>query len=673
MVKKLVGLLGALIALLVLVLLAAAWLIDPDDYREQIASRASDQLGREVALEGPMGLRLFPWLALEIQDVRVGNPAEFDEAPDLARIGQATVSVRVLPLLRGELETGALTLSDATFTLVRDSQSRSNLDGLLAADGASDEPGDADLSSLSLGELRLDNVRVTLLDLARSEQQHVQIDAFRLDPFRAGEAVGFRLAGHFADGEDVLLLLERVDGEINLSPSADALSIRRLVAEFSVPGVGGGSLRSGLDLDMAAQPPQASMPVLDLIFTLEGLRVGLASEQPVTLALGDAIDVALSAARISLNEQNLDATGSLRLAERVQGRLDLSGDRLDLPPLLQALAGESSNQPTSEGATPDFEPLRAIDLDLGLRLAQLTVNPQLTLSDVEARARLQQGVLRLSPLEARLFGGRFEGLVEVDLREDEPQVRVQPRLAGIQVGELFQLVAPVAPLSGQGDVSLDLRFSGLSLEPILASLQGSGDYRLVEGALQGLDLRQLVDEELGRANLQTVSRSIGGQTAFDQLAGALAIEAGVVTLPDLNLVASDYGMTGRGQIDLPAGQLDYRLDVRLGERLTASLPRALAEATGGELPMRLAGPISQPTVTVDVAGLAERALRQQIEQRLLPPRSDTGADESGEDAPRRERSRDRLLRELIQGSDRQRQPPPDEGDNDESEPSPPPG
>ncbi len=678
MLKKLLLIVGLLLAGLLLLLLAVAWLVDPDDYREQIAERASTQLGREVALNGPMSMRFFPWLAIEINDVRVGNPADFAQAPDLARVGTATLSVRVLPLLRGQLETGMLTLSAAEFNLVTDHQGRSNLDGLLAAEEDSGDSSEPDLSSLSLGELRLDEVALNLIDLASNERTRVQIDQFRLDPFTADQPAAFRLSGHIADGQAELVRLNQVDGELTVNRRADAISLRRLVAEFDLPDLGPGSLRSGADLDLAAEPPRASLPALDLILTLDGLRFGLRAEEAVSLNLGDTIEAQLPAARISLNEQNLAASGSVRLAERLSARLQVDGERLDLPPLLDALASDTPGQAPSNQAQPDFEPLRALDLDVSLSLNELRLNPQLTLSQVQARARLDQGVLRLSPLEARLFGGRFDGLVEVDLREEVPQVRLQPSLAGINVGDLLALAAPVAPLSGQGDLSLDLRFSGLTPESILRSLDGQGDYRLVEGALHGLDLRQLVDEEMGRANLRSVSRSMGGQTAFDQLSGGLDIQSGVVNLPDLNLAASDYGMAGRGAIDLPAGQLDYQLTVRLGQTLANTLPRSLRDATGGEIPIRLAGPINQPVVTVDLASLAERALRQQIERRLLPTSegaADEEADAEGEpseEESRRERGRDRLIRGLLERSESERRQTQEEPEEEEETDEPPP-
>src|SRR5690625_7150692 len=80
MLRKL--LLSIVIAVVVLIIAAvvAVLVFDPNKYREEIAAHASDRLGREVRLEGPVELALFPWLAVDIHDVSIGNPDDFPQA-----------------------------------------------------------------------------------------------------------------------------------------------------------------------------------------------------------------------------------------------------------------------------------------------------------------------------------------------------------------------------------------------------------------------------------------------------------------------------------------------------------------------------------------------------------------------------------------------------------------
>ncbi len=681
MVRKLLIALAVLLALLVVAALAVMLLVDPDDYRDELAQRASDQLGREVRLDGPMSLRLFPWLAIEISDVAVGNPPDFGTAPALARIGTATAAVRLLPLLRGEIEVGRVSLADAEIHLVSDRAGRSNLDGLLADEAATAPGQPPDLSRLSLGELHFSEVRLVQLDLASGQRQALWIESLNLDPFRAAQPVPFRLRGRVEQGEETVLNLRELTGRIELAIDLSRVALTQLVGEFRLADGSSGSLRAGVEADLSGTHPLLRLPVLDLSLAIDRHRVGLLAEQPLVLRLSEPARLDLPAARIHLNEQALAASGHLLLGEPITAELALRGQRLDLRPFMAEQAPPRGSP--AEPSEPDFSALLEPRLNLALLLDELILSDQLSLAQVEARAQLRGGLLTLQPLTADLFGGRFEGRVSVDFNQQPPLVQLQPALRGILVDQLAALSGRPAPLSGQAELDLDLSFSGLDLDSILASLDGSGRFSIDDGALQGVDLRQLIDGELSRSNFSSISRSFGGQTEFQSIGGSLAARSGVIELPDLALVAGDYGLSGRGRLDLPAGAVDYRLQMRLGESLRARLPRQLVEATGGDIPLSITGPMAQPVVSIDLGNLVERALRQQIEQRLLPPRRDTPDVEAGDDdeaasaaaqptpPDRRERGRDLLMRTLQERS-RQEPPPqaPEEEQAEEEEPPP---
>src|SRR5699024_10680979 len=168
MLRKILAAVLILIVVLVLAVVAAVLLIDPDDYRDELAARASAQLGREVKLEGPMELKFFPWLALDIRDVTIGNPPAFDQAPPLAGIERATAALRVLPLLRGDVEVGTVTIEGAGLHVVTARSGASNLEGLFAPSEPAAEPSGkpADLSNIRTGTVHFENVVFSMIDLA---------------------------------------------------------------------------------------------------------------------------------------------------------------------------------------------------------------------------------------------------------------------------------------------------------------------------------------------------------------------------------------------------------------------------------------------------------------------------------------------------------------------------
>ncbi len=675
--KLLIILAAALALLLVVVPLLLLWLVDPNDYRDEIASRASDQLGREVSLQGPLSLKVFPRVAIEVSDVGVGNPPGFVQAPPLAQVGTATLSVGLWPLFRGELDIGAVTLGDAVFHLITDAAGRSNLDGLMT-DSPEQPDAEPDLSGISLGEVRFDDVQIVSMDLARDTSVAFAISDLRLDPFRAGQPTEFRLAGVLSDAEGELVVLERLSGRLNVAVNVASVDLSHLVLEGSLPQAGARvSARAGASVDLSAADPVVTLPVLDATLAVDALRLALVVEEPARLATGEEMRMDLPAARMSVNEQPLTARGHLVLGREIEAALAVRGERLDLRPLMTP--GERQSRPRGEPADPDFSALDALTLNFDLRLDTLVLSDVLSLGDVVAEANLRDGELVLAPLAARLLGGQFEGRALVDLRADPPRVELQPRLRRIEVDRLAALGGLAAPVRGLGDFTLDLSFSGLDAESILGSLDGSGQFQVEQGALLGVDLRALVGQELTRSNVGNISRAFGGQTEFEQFGGSLEARAGVVELPDLRLVAGDLGLAGSGKLDLPAGQVDYRMELALGEALASSLPRTVREATGGRIPLTIAGPMTQPVVSVDIAGVAESALRRQIEQRLRPresraaPEDEAAAEvpppeteetaEPAEAEPEREQRRMRGRDIVIRGlSERERREPQEDPD-----------
>lgn len=698
--KLLIVLVAALAVIVVIVPLLLLWLVDPDDYRDEIARRAADQLGREVSLEGPLSLKVFPRLAIALSDVGVGNPDDFPQAPPLARVGTATLSVGLWPLFRGELDIGAVTLSDAVFHLVSDATGRSNLDGLLS--DAPDRPdAEPDLSGLGLGEVRFDNVELISLDLASGQATSFAIADLRLDPFRAGQPTAFRLGGMLSDGAGELLFIERLDGRLDVAPNLSFIELTHLVLEGALPQAGARlSARAGARIDLSGPDPVVVLPVLDATLAVDAMRLAVLVEEPARLVMGREMRLDLPAARLALNEQPLSARGQVVLGHAIEAELAIQGPRLDLRPLMTP--PERQPRPRAEPAQADFSALDALTLSFDLRLDTLVLSDALSLGEVVAVANLRDGELVLAPLDARLLGGQFQGRATVDLRADPPRIDLQPRMQGIRVDQLAALGGLAAPVQGLGDFELSLSFSGFDAERILASLDGTGQFQVAQGALLGVDLRALVSEVSSASSLGNISRAFGGQTDFEQFGGRIEARSGVVELPDLSLSAGDLGLAGNGRLDLPAGQVDYRLELALNETLARGLPRTLREATGGRIPLAIAGPIARPVVSVDLASLAEGALRRQLEQRLRPrePRPEADQEASSDAAvpeqqtdsdaepvsetesepqQRRLRGRDLIIRSLSEREPRERdeapadsEAEPEETEPEESEPEDPP-
>jgi len=172
--------LGLFILGLLLIIVALGFALthffDPNDYKDEIRKLARDKAHVELTLNGDIGWSLFPWLGLELHDASVATLAQ-PQRP-FANLQLLGLSVRVLPLLRREVQMSDVRIDGLELNLQRDAQGHGNWEDFgkpLPGDAAQPAPAnpgnDASASSdrgrplkLDIDSLTVNNARVGYLD-----------------------------------------------------------------------------------------------------------------------------------------------------------------------------------------------------------------------------------------------------------------------------------------------------------------------------------------------------------------------------------------------------------------------------------------------------------------------------------------------------------------------------
>src|SRR6185437_3625213 len=116
---------GGLIVLAVVAALVVLLSVDPNAYRGDIERLAEQKTGRHLQIGGKLDLKLFPYLAISISDVQLGNAPGYGQSPFLA-VHQVSVGVRLLPILRKRLEVSRIAVDGLTAHLVSRSATDNN-------------------------------------------------------------------------------------------------------------------------------------------------------------------------------------------------------------------------------------------------------------------------------------------------------------------------------------------------------------------------------------------------------------------------------------------------------------------------------------------------------------------------------------------------------------------
>ncbi len=124
----------SLIALSILVLLIGlllaylAWIFDPNAFKTQLAQMVQDKYHRSLRIDGNIGLRFFPKIGVDLEKISL---SEASSAQEFARLGQARVSLAVLPLLSKQIVIDKIAISDVDVHVRRSADGSTNFDDLL--------------------------------------------------------------------------------------------------------------------------------------------------------------------------------------------------------------------------------------------------------------------------------------------------------------------------------------------------------------------------------------------------------------------------------------------------------------------------------------------------------------------------------------------------------------
>jgi uncharacterized protein involved in outer membrane biogenesis len=121
---------GVLVFLGVGAVLVVTNLVDPNDYKPKIEQIVKAQTGRNLSLVGDLALTFYPWIGINTGLVELSNREGFGEEPMLS-IEQADIRIKLLPLLRKEIEIGNIVLNRPRILLVTLSNGHTNWDDLM--------------------------------------------------------------------------------------------------------------------------------------------------------------------------------------------------------------------------------------------------------------------------------------------------------------------------------------------------------------------------------------------------------------------------------------------------------------------------------------------------------------------------------------------------------------
>ncbi len=661
---KILGyLVAGIIACIVLPLIGVALLVDPNDYKVRIEQQVKTTTGRDLTLKGNIQLSVFPWISLELGPASLGNPAGFGPEPFLS-VQKAALRVKLLPLLRKELQVGRVEIDGLDLRLKRNAAGRGNWEEFGQKQAASpplrktgEAPGTLDeLGGFLITQGRISFEAITVSNLSvnignLSQHQAVPVKAsFDLDTGPGGNSMSF--ASAFAVASDMPAKRYGFAG-ITLSGK---LKLKRdsrdLPWEF---------IANSVDLDLAAQtvkapaftaqagPAQLSgsisgakildAPAVSGTFKLEPLvlreflaRIG--TDVPATrdehalskLAFTSNFSYALQILRFSqldvlLDDSRLRGSFALTNPDTLASEFDLNVDRIDLdryrpPETAEAKSVQPPSNAAKKATALPTSAAKALDTKGSFSIGSATVSG-MSLSNLKIGVNAGAGIVHMSPIQASLYGGQLSGAITYDARQATPSLALEQEVSGVDMAALLKDSLKSDRLSGRGNASAKLSGQGRTSEALIKNLSGRIQADLADGSVTGIDLWYEISRAQALLKQQAPpSASNDRRTKFDSFKMSADIAGGVATTKDLMITSQYLRVTGTGTANLLTEGIDYHIVATILKAPPSSNAADLSQLTLAGIPVEISGTMTDPKIRPDLAGLLKSNVKQKLEDTL---------------------------------------------------------
>ncbi|MBF0159427.1 MAG: AsmA family protein [Magnetococcales bacterium] len=131
LIKTILATVTALIVVVTGLIVTLTLVINPNDYKDQIAKLVQEQTGRRLVIKENFSLSFFPKLGVELGAMELGNADGFGTSP-FAAVKSVRVRLQLLPLLKQQLMADTVVIDGLTVHLTRNSSGRNNWDDLSA-------------------------------------------------------------------------------------------------------------------------------------------------------------------------------------------------------------------------------------------------------------------------------------------------------------------------------------------------------------------------------------------------------------------------------------------------------------------------------------------------------------------------------------------------------------
>ena len=665
-----------MVLLLIIAICILPFVIDPNDFKPEIATAVKDKTGRELMLDGELKLSFFPWVGISTGKITLSNASGFEVQP-FATIEESDIKVQLLPLLSKKIDVSRIVLKGLVLNLTRNKQGVTNWSDLtgskdtktpasIAIIGKQDQQTTVAVVSMvfTIGGVSIENAKINWDDLEAG--RHITITDLNLNTgkFAYDEPTDIAVSLNALNTESKTTQAIKLNTELSVNKQLNTFALRHSDLQLTSSGesVPGKSLTTALTvadvaLDMTQQTAKIyglQLKSSDLILTADitgaNIKDKPSFQGPVAVApfnpakfmqqLNIALPVMQDANALSNLSLNFDLAATADSADlqnlvmtlddsQIKGSVDIKdfaqpaiGFLLDI----DTLDVDRYLPPADKSSKPITSPVVLLAVGASAlpveTLRKLNAEGTLTLGklkvnglamqDIRINLNAKNGAVTTQQSVKQFYQGSYSGNLSMNANGDKSTLAVNEKIDHVQIEPLLKDYRGEARMSGIVNASAQLQGQGHKADELKATLNGQLSFLFKDGVIKGFNLQKIIDQGKAMINGSTLP----SDNKNDQT--LFSEMSGTATIANGLIQNNDLvGKSSKVRVD-GKGNVNLNseaLDYKIDAKLlNGDETAAEPDQVKGAVAINIAGTLSKPSYTIDIESLLTEKNKAKIEK-----------------------------------------------------------
>ncbi|MEZ9339927.1 AsmA family protein [Vibrio splendidus] len=390
-------------------------------------------------------------------------------------------------------------------------------------------------------------------------------------------------------------------GELTVDSAISKVTLNKLTLDSTFKG------------DTLPQSPMKVDMLSDLSFDLNKSHLSFVLEklQANAIALDGKADVTLSEipkVRFSLHSPNIDLDEFLGLGNSTETASTAPSDSAG-----GSTSSAGSSAPAKE-VEPDLSALKTLDVKGDITIDKFKAS-NAKMQNVKTAFSVNRGIAELTSFTSNLYQGSISATAKLDARKTPATYTAKKKIKGVKVQPLLVDVANNDMLEGTGNIDVNVKGKSLTPTGIKKNLVGTIAINFEDGAVNGINVAQLIRENYAKIKGEKVeSKDETQKTDFSAMKATLKVDKGWVSTNDLSAQSPLLRVTGQGKANFINETVDFLVRTSIVGSLEGQGGKNIDDLKDVTIPIKVTGQWADPKFALVFDDVLKQKAQKEIDR-----------------------------------------------------------